>query len=325
MKKQFRDFKKARKFVHSLKLKNDAEWREFSISDQRPADIPSAPNVTYKSEWKGLGDWLGTGTISPSEKSKKYLPFPKAREFVHLLKFKNKQEWEDFSKSGKKPDDIPTAPWESYKNKGWISMDDFLGHGRISNTAKKFQSYDYVCAFARKLALKSSNEWRVYCKSGKKPDDIPHNPNRIYQNKGWTTWGDFFGTGIIAGTKLEYWSFPKARKFVLDRGLKSRAEWDIFRKSDKMPKEIPGSPERVYKEEWNGIGDWLGTGIIAFQNRKWLSWNKAKLEYKKLAKENNIKTLDQWRKFLRTYKLPQNLPSRPDYVYSKERIGRIMK
>jgi len=43
------------------------------------------------------------------------------------------------------------------------------------------------------LGLKSRKEWRDYSKSGKKPDDIPANPDNTYKNKGWNGWGDWLG------------------------------------------------------------------------------------------------------------------------------------
>jgi hypothetical protein len=58
--REFRSFEGARKFVHSLRLKNEAEWKEYSISGEKPVDIPAAPNVVYKQKWKGMGDWLET-------------------------------------------------------------------------------------------------------------------------------------------------------------------------------------------------------------------------------------------------------------------------
>ena len=36
------------------------EWRHHCASSQRPLDIPSNPQIAYRSEWKGHGDWLGT-------------------------------------------------------------------------------------------------------------------------------------------------------------------------------------------------------------------------------------------------------------------------
>ena len=44
-----------------------------------------------------------------------------------------------------------------------------------------------------KLNLKSNKEWRQYCKSGKKPVDIPSNPDATYKNQGWINWADWLG------------------------------------------------------------------------------------------------------------------------------------
>jgi hypothetical protein len=37
-------------------------------------------------------------------------------------------------------------------------------------------------------------EWRQYCKSGERPDDIPSNPNSAYKDVGWAGWNDWLGT-----------------------------------------------------------------------------------------------------------------------------------
>jgi hypothetical protein len=44
-----------------------------------------------------------------------YRPFKEAREFVRSLNLKGTKEWQEYCKSGEKPDDIPSAPWETYK------------------------------------------------------------------------------------------------------------------------------------------------------------------------------------------------------------------
>jgi hypothetical protein len=41
--------------------------------------------------------------------------------------------------------------------------------------------------------LKSQAEWRKYCKSGKRPEDIPANPARTYAGSGWIGYGDWLG------------------------------------------------------------------------------------------------------------------------------------
>ena len=47
--------------------------------------------------------------------AKQWRNFESAREFVRKLGFKNTYDWQEYCKSGNKPDDIPTAPWNVYK------------------------------------------------------------------------------------------------------------------------------------------------------------------------------------------------------------------
>ena len=47
--------------------------------------------------------------------------------------------------------------------------------------------------FVRSLGLKGQKEWLAYCKSGKKPDDIPANAPLVYK-EGWVSWPDWLGT-----------------------------------------------------------------------------------------------------------------------------------
>ena len=95
----FRSFNKARKFVHSLKLKNVPDWEEYRKSDKIPFDIPHTPNRAYKKEWISYGDWLGTGRIA--NKNLKFRPFKEAKKFVQSLKLKGQKEWREYRKSGK--------------------------------------------------------------------------------------------------------------------------------------------------------------------------------------------------------------------------------
>jgi hypothetical protein len=107
-----------------------------------------------------------------------------------------------------------------------------------------------------RLGLKSNIDWVDYCKSGKKPNDIPASPKYIYAEAGWSSWGDWVGTGKRRGG----WQlFKKARAFVRGLGLKSVAEWNAYSKSGKKPDDIPAYPRQTYLNEgWAGYGDWLG-------------------------------------------------------------------
>ncbi|MDC0153551.1 hypothetical protein OAJ02_02320 [Nitrosopumilus sp.] len=247
MKKQFRDFESARDFVRKLGLQSQREWYEYAKSGDKPDDIPSTPQTVYKNKgWKNWGNFLGTGTVAPQ--LQQHSSFHKAREFVRTLCLQSVQEWYQYCKSGDKPDDIPRNVSFVYKNKGWITWGDWLGTGRIADKDKIFLPYSEAQEFVRALKLKSQTEWTKYCKSGNKPKEIPNAPALTYKNKGWTTWGEWFGTGTVATQDRKYRSYKEAREFVRALKLKGNNEWREYCKSGNKPDDIPSNPWDVYKE-----------------------------------------------------------------------------
>jgi Phage-integrase repeat unit len=241
--------------VRSLRLKSETEWEHYCHSGKKPDDIPTAPAKVYaKDGWTGMGDWLGTGTVAP--RLRQYRSFKKARAFVRSLGLKSQTEWRDYGKSGKKPRDIPVAAHSVYAEAGWAGYGDWLGTGTLQPSLRQYRSFKKARAFVRGLGLKSFTEWRDYCASGKKPDDIPSSPRNKYPKAGWAGYGDWLGTGRRVGGWLP---FKKARAFVRGLGLKSVTEWQEYSKSGKKPDNIPKAPQQVYATSgWAGVGDWLG-------------------------------------------------------------------
>ena len=201
------------------------------------------------------------------------------------------------------------------------------GHVVKGNLTKGiYRSFTSARLYVRKLGLKNVIEWGEYRKSGEKPDDIPSLPGRTYK-KEWNGWGDWLGTGIIATTKREHRSFKEARKFVRKIGLSGKDAWVHYVKKNKLPGNIPRSPPVVYKKEWNGWGDWLGTGRVATQelSKNYLPWSEAKKEYRRLAEKYKITTAKQWREFVSMHasmlrKL--NLAKDPWRAYTREQVWR---
>ena len=254
--------------------------------------------------------------------AKKFRDFKSAREFAKSLKLKGVEEWREYCKSGNKPDDIPRNPDTTYKNKGWIGMGDWLGTGRVANFNKQFRDFESAREFARNLKLKTSREWNEYCKSGNKPEDIPSAPNQIYKNKGWIGWGDFFRTGKVANYNKKFRDFESAREFVRSLGFERQSDWFEFCRLGKKPKDIPYSPNEVYKDKgWKGYGDWIGTGKLSSKeiSENFLSFKEARDEVRKLAKKYKLKNWDDWRRATSEGKIPKNIPFRPDHVYSKKK------
>ena len=316
-KKKFRDFKSAREFAKSLKLKGSKDWREYCKSGNKPDDIPSNPDTTYKNKgWISFGDWLGTGNVHEKE----FRDFESAREFVRGLKLKGQLEWREYCKSSNKPDDIPALPSNTYKNKGWISFGDWLGTGNVRE--KEFRDFESAREFVRELKLNGQVEWQEYCKSGNKPEDIPSQPSRTYKNKGWISYGDWLGTGSVAPKDMVFRDFKSAREFAINLKLKGVEEWNKYCKSGNKPEDIPQSPDNTYKDKgWTSWGDWLGTGSVATQklSKQYLSFKEAREEARKLAKQYNIKNWKDWQNAVKKGLIPKNIPLNPRQAYTKKR------
>ena len=181
----------------------------------------------------------------------KYLSFDNARDLAISLNLKSKKSWIIYCKSVDRTD-IPFNPDRSYKNVGWINWYHFLG-------TKNFLSFYDAKTEVHKLNLKSIKEWKVYCKSCKKSDNIPAFPEITYKNKGWENWGDWLGTYTISQVNKKYLSFNEARTFAQTLNLKTQKEWNEYCKCGKKPNEIPAYPRDMYKKEWKSMGEWLGT------------------------------------------------------------------
>ena len=54
----WRSFVEAKKFVRSLKLTNQHDWKKYAKSGKRPKDIPHDISKIYKKKWISWGDWL---------------------------------------------------------------------------------------------------------------------------------------------------------------------------------------------------------------------------------------------------------------------------
>jgi superfamily II DNA or RNA helicase len=125
-KRQFKSFKEAREYVHSLGIQSSIEWRDFSNSDKRPSDIPGNPARVYKNEgWKGFGDWLGGNKVA--NKDKVFLTYSEAKKWAAKLNLKTQKEWNEYFKKNVRPSNIPRNPAGKYKKSGWISWSDWLG------------------------------------------------------------------------------------------------------------------------------------------------------------------------------------------------------
>jgi superfamily II DNA or RNA helicase len=294
----WRPFEEAWAFVRKLGLENQQDWVEYVASGKKPFDIPSNPNRVY-AKWVNLADWLGS-----SRQVGKWRLFDEARQFARDLNLKNQNEWKAFAQSGKKPVDVPANPYEAYKTNGWISWGDWLGTGTVGGK-RNYLSFEDARKFARGLKLKGMNDWIAYCRSGKKPANIPGSPQQYYSK--WISWFDFLGAGRRHGGWLP---FKDARKFARGLALRSRTEWLEFCKSGRKPDNIPIAPQEVYKNEWRGWFDWLGGGRYV---DGWRPFKEARTYVHRLK----LKGTAQWQAYCKSGKKPVDIPQDPRQAYKE--------
>ncbi len=196
--RRWRPFEEAREFARSLGLHGQAGWRKYIKTGQKPSDIPSNPDASYKEEWTNWGDWLGTDNRKGGWRS-----FEEARELARTLALGSQGSWRRYARSGEKPDDVPSRPDAAYKHEGWVSWADFLG---TSNHKGGWRSFEEAREHVRSLGLKTTDEWTAYARSADKPADIPAYPREVYRAQ-WETMGDWLGTGYVATFKRKYRPF----------------------------------------------------------------------------------------------------------------------
>lgn len=136
--------------------------------------------------------------------------YAEARKFIRTLGLKNRGEWLVYCESTKRPKDIPKRPSRVYED--WISWEDWLGGVIIKSRKKEYKPFEQARSHVHTLRFKNGEEWYNYCKSGKKPRDIPYHPSRVYEE--WISMGDWLGTGFVATRNRRFKPYDQAKEYI---------------------------------------------------------------------------------------------------------------
>ena len=320
-------YEEYKKYIQKLGIKSQVEFNKIRKS-KFPPNYPKNPSRFYERQgkWKGWNDLFGTEshfiTSAPS--------YEEYKKWLHTHGIKTQKEFRKFDKS-ELPPNYPKEPFQFYKRQGtWKGWNEFCG--TKSHLITNAPSYEEYKKWVQKLGIKTGDEFKKYDKS-EFPPNYPKEPARFYKRQGtWISWGDFIGSGYVALRYREYRSFDEARKYAHSLKFKNHAEWINHVKSGKLPKDIPQAPFQFYKTQgtWTSFGDFLGTGTIAPQirSKNYLRWPEAKKEYRKLAKQYNLKNSTDWWRFTKTHVRLLNklkIPASPRIIYTKEKVWRKMK
>jgi hypothetical protein len=117
----------------------------------------------------------------------------------------------------------------------------------------------------------------------------------------------------MARTKPQWRPFLQAREWAHSLRLQSEKYWRIYRKGG-LPSDIPSNPNREYLDEWQGWGDWLGTGRVADKDKIYRTYEEASA----WAKEQGITKLQEWRAKTKDKSFPKDIPVVPHNTYKKQ-------
>lgn len=119
-----------------------------------------------------------------------------------------------------------------------------------------FLPFSEARKIVQKLNFKNREEWKIYCNSGYKPNNIPKRPDEVYDE--WIGLGDWLGTDRIANHKKIFLSYSYAKKEIHKLNIKTNKEWREFCKNNR-PKNIPSNPDQYYRDKgWISWYDFLG-------------------------------------------------------------------
>jgi hypothetical protein len=316
----WRPFKEAREFVRKLEFQNTEEHNKWAKTEQKPQNIPTAPKRIY-AEFSTMEDWLG----NKERKKNVYLNYFEAKKWAKSKKILTGAMWQNLSSQNKIPKNIPKAPGQFY--------DEWEGWPKFLETIIDYMSYDEAKSFVKSKKILGESSYRKYIKKNKLPKNFPRSVESHYKKQGtWISWGDFTGTGNVAPKDRKYRSYDEAKKYVHTLKLKGKPHWEKLRKLKKIPVDMPGTPNTIYKKQgtWISWGDFLGTNNMSsiIRSKSFISPKVAKLMYKKLFKEYNINNGNDWKKFAKTHgKLLEklNLPTEPFVIYHKKNVQRWKK
>jgi hypothetical protein len=145
---------------------------------------------------------------------------------------------------------------------------------------------------------------------------IPRYPSRL---TGFTTWGEFLGTGRVHNIELtkDYLSYNDAKDTLKDLNIKSISDWKIKFNSGLIPKNIPKSPSKYYKKRgWISWGDFTSNGNIRNCDKTFISYEECKI----YANDNGIHCQTKWFEHFKKYK-PLGIPSLPPITYKNNWIS----
>ena len=172
------------------------------------------------------------------------------------------QAWGNTCARGKCRPDVPVRPDKAYRGAGWQGWWHWLVKGAVGRCGTSTRPFDEALSFARGLQLAGNKEWVLWCASGKRPADIPPNPEVAFRNTGWRGWAHWLHGEETGRRRDGFRPFADSLAYARSLQLQSSYEWQNWSASGLRPTNVPGRPHNTYKDAgWEGYNHWLGVSL----------------------------------------------------------------
>lgn len=118
-------WEEAREFIRNEMIPSRTKYEQWWNAN-KPKTLPRFPYRVYTKHWVSWNDFLGTNNKFNQNKYRKFLPYEQGCLWAHTLKLQTQQEWIDYCKDNKPPENIPIRPDLTYPT--WRSWSHWLGN-----------------------------------------------------------------------------------------------------------------------------------------------------------------------------------------------------
>ncbi len=152
---------------------------------------------------------------------------------------------------------------------------------KLGRPHSKFLTFYQARNYMRKLKLSGVKEYLAWEKNGEKPKNIPSNPYQTYGTK-FKGFKDYLGT--------EWKKYDLVKFYAIRSKIKVKSDWSkkgFLKLGINKPPNIPLTIPYIYKEEYEGSKEFLGTKPIPYN------------KLKKIVNKFKFKSLKQYQEYFR--------------------------
>lgn len=169
--------------VYDMGLTSYYQYLKICSSGERPAYLPSNLS-TYYDEYPGWDAFLALGKkVSNAQNIFTGISYAELKYIVHRKNLSSKGAYLKAFRNGELPPGTPSDPENYYP--------EFEGWNTFLPPKRSLIPYEEAKKIVHAYNLKSSYQWRNFCRDGNKPDGIPVLPDRDYPE--FISWEDFLG------------------------------------------------------------------------------------------------------------------------------------